>query len=448
MSEERAGPADVRVRLTGAEWRVLLVLAAVQLTHIMDFVIVMPLGPRFQKQLEVDAAQFGYMVAAYGFSAGLASLLAAWFIDRFDRKRALLALYGGLTAGTFLCAFAPDYLALLLARALAGAFGGVTAAAVLTIVGDLFPDSRRGMANGIIMSAFSVASILGLPAGLWLAAHSSFGWRAPFAVLAVVSAGVLLLAWMVLPPLRGHLQQASGPRINLWEVLSEPTHVRAYALSIALVLSSFLIVPYLTTYLDKNLGRPESELPLIYLFGGLATLLSTPLVGRLSDLWGKLPVFRVLALLAAIPMFGVTHLPTWSSLTLVLVVTTLMMILSSGRMVPALALITASAAPRRRGSFLSVNSSMQQMAMGLASVLGGAILGTDSSGALTGYGLAGVLASGVALVSVILAGQLRPAEGGLDAADHLEEDEEEPEHVGASLRLLREMKPETVRRES
>jgi predicted MFS family arabinose efflux permease len=188
---------------------------------------------------------------------------------------------------------------------------------------------------------------------------------------------------------------------------------------VALVLSSFLVVPYMTTYLVKNVGRLESELPLVYLFGGAATLLSTPLVGWLSDRWGKPPVFRIFAVLTIIPLLVLTNL-SQSSLLVVLVVTTLMMILTSGRMVPAMALITASAAPRYRGSFLSINASVQQVAMGLASMAGGAILGSDDSGALTHYPVAGGLAAGAALLSVLLAGYLRPAVGGKEALDSLE----------------------------
>src|SRR5439155_12112422 len=188
--------------MTAAEWLLLLVLAAVQFTHIVDFMIIMLLGPVYIREMGLSPDQFGYVVAAYTISAGLAGLLPARVLDRFDRKSALLTLYAAFTAGTFLCAVAPNYPLLLAARTVAGGFGGVSAAVILAIIGDTFADARRGFATGVIMSAFSVASIVGVPLGLQLA--DSLGWHAPFAALAALSLGVLALAALVLPPLRGH----------------------------------------------------------------------------------------------------------------------------------------------------------------------------------------------------------------------------------------------------
>jgi predicted MFS family arabinose efflux permease len=395
-------------RLTGPEWVLLLVLAGVQFTHIMDFVIMMPLGPQFQTALRINTHEFGQLVSAYGFSACLSGLLAARFLDRFDRKKSLLVLYGGFTVGTLLCAVAPGYWPLMMARAVAGAFAGVMAANVLAIIGDAFPDSRRGRATGVVMSAFSLASIAGVPAGLALA--NQFGWRTPFAVLGVLSAGVLGLAWFVLPPQRRHLASGTGEATGTWAVLTNPTHVRAYVLMLALVLSTFTILPYLAIYLVRNAGQAETDLPWVYFCGGGSTLLTLTLFGWLSDRFGKLLVFRALALLAIVPALMLTHLPV-VPLAVALLTTTLFMVLTSGRMVPAMAMITASSLPRYRGSFLSINSSVQQMGLGLAPLLGGAILGEGESGTpLTGFGSVGILAAATMLLTVYLAGRLRSAE--------------------------------------
>jgi MFS transporter, DHA1 family, inner membrane transport protein len=406
-----------RVGLTGAEWFLLLMLAAVQFTHIVDFVIIMPLGPQFSEKLHLTPQQFGIMVAAYAFSAGLSGLVAAWFIDRFDRRTALLFLYAGFTAGTLLCACVPGYPALVAARAVTGAFGGVVAACVLTIVGDVFPDSRRGTAMGVVMSAFSAATIAGVPIGLSLA--NAFGWRAPFAVLGVVGIGVLLLAGLVLPPLRGHLDRKhADPAADLWEVLTEPAHQRAYVLMIALVFSSFLVVPNLATYLVRNVGLTEKDLPWMYLSGGLTTLLTLTPIGLLADRWGKLRVFRLFGLLTIVPLLILTNLPR-VPLVFALAAWTLFMVMSSGRMVPAMALVTASAVPRLRGSFQSVISSVQQVGLALATVVGSAMLVEGANRELQGFPTAGLLAAAAAVVSVILGGFLRPAAGGKEAVDTL-----------------------------
>lgn len=394
-------------RIAPGEWGLLLVLAAVQFTHILDFVIVMPLGPQLTVSLEITAQQFGWMVSAYGFAASLSGLAAAWFIDRFDRKRALLGLYAGFTVGTLLCAAAPSYLLLLVARAVAGGFAGVVAAVVLAAVGDVFPDSRRGTAMGVVLSAFSVASIVGVPAGLYLA--NATGWRTPFAVLGILSAGVWLLAAAILPPLRSHLNQAHGKSVQVWKVLSDPAHLPAYSLMVLLVMGTWTIVPYLTIYLVDNVGRHTDELPYVYLCGGTATLLTMTVFGRLSDRFGKLLVFRIIALITLVPTVWLTNLPN-TSLAVTLFLTTFFMVGSSGRWVPAMAMLTGSALPAYRGSFMSINASVQQMAAGLAALISGAILSQEeSSQPLTGFREAGLLGVAAMLASIYIAGRLPPA---------------------------------------
>ncbi len=402
-----------RSRWSWSELVLLTVLASVQFTLIIDFVIVMPLGPAVKSALTLSNQEFGWMVSAYGFTAAVTGLFAAAFLDRFDRKRSLLVLYAGFALGTLLCGAAPNFLMLLLGRAVAGGFAGVMGANVLAIVGDVFPESRRATAMGVIMSAFSVASIVGIPLGIFLANAS--GWQAPFLVLALLCVPVWLLALRVLPPLRGHLtrRRADGVRAvldRLVKVLLHPTHLRAYALMTALVMSTFVIIPFLSIYLVNNVGRSMAELPYVWLCGGAGTLLTTTPVGVIADRWGKLPVFRALALFCLLPVFLITNLPP-TSLVVTLLVTTLFMIATSGRMVPAMAMITASAAPQYRGSFMSVNSSVQQMVMGLAPIVAGFILGAEPEGEmarpLSGFPTVGVVAAVAMVASVLLAGRLR-----------------------------------------
>ncbi|MFO0964874.1 MAG: MFS transporter [Gemmataceae bacterium] len=419
--ESPAAPGQGATPLTVHEWLLLLVLASVQFVHIVDFMIIMPLGSRFINAagggsgvLHLTTGEFGLVVSAYTISAGLASLLAARFLDRFDRKNALLFLFAGFTLGTLLCALARSYPLLLAARAVAGAFGGVAAANVLAIVGDAFPDARRGRATGVVMSAFSVASIAGVPLGLFLAEAS--GWRAPFVALAVLCGGIWALAAAVLPPLRGHLEREAAP-VRIWAVATDSNHVRAFALMTSLVASSFFVIPYLATAMVANVGLHDDDLKFIYIAGGLTTLLTLTWIGRLADRHGKLPVFRVLAAATCAPLLLITVLPFGFPMALVLVVTTLMFITTSGRMVPGMALITNSSTPQVRGSFMSLNSAVQQLGAGLASWLGGLLLSKAEDGHLAGYVLVGILACACSLASVFLAGRLRPAPGGASAPD-------------------------------
>jgi DHA1 family inner membrane transport protein len=408
------------VGMTGRELLVLLVLASVHFANVMDFMIVMPLGPQYQADLHIKPQEFGWLVSVYGFTSSLSGLLAAWFLDRFDRKRTLLVLYGGFTLATFLCAASGNYYFLLAARGLAGVFGGVMASTVMAVVGDLFADARRGRAMGAVMSSFAVASIVGIPAGLFLAEY--FAWWVPFAAIGGMCIPVWLTAWLVLPPIRGHLHKRHpNPWREYREVLLRSTHLRSYVLTTLLVMSSFMVVPFLTSYLVANVGRARSELFSIYLCGGLATLVTMTLIGWWADRWEKLPVYRLMAFATAIPLLLLTNLPHGTWLLVVLVFTTIFFITSSGRMVPAMAMITASAMPRHRGSFLSVNTAVSHMAMSLASILAGWILGETESGApLVHFPLIGVLAATAAIVSAFLGGWIRPAPGGRDATTSVE----------------------------
>jgi predicted MFS family arabinose efflux permease len=399
--------ADDPTRLTRREWGLLLVLAAMQFTHILDFVIMMPLGPEFAETLSVTTRQFGWMVSVYGFSACVTGLFASTFLDRYDRKTALLGLYAGFTVGTVLCGAASSYLTLVLARAVAGGFAGVMAATVLAVVGDVFPDVRRGTAMGVVMSAFSVAAVLGVPVGLYFANHTS--WRAPFLALGALSVAVGVLAWRVLPPIRHHLAEA-GLRPGMWEIMTDPRHLRAYALTTVLVMGSFTLGPYISLYLVNNVGLDKQDLEYVLLFGGAATLLATPYSGKLSDRYGKLRVFRLVVLVTLVPTLLLTNLPRTSVSVAVLVVSFYMSTMSA-RMVPAMALITASARARYRGSFMSINSSVQQLGMGLAPLLAALFLNdTEGREPLVGFSEVGLLSALVMLSSVYFAGHLRSAE--------------------------------------
>ncbi len=406
-----------RPRLTRSEWVLLLVLASVQFTHVVDFVIMVPLGPKLEDALHVTAHQFAWVVSVYGFAAAATGLLAAVLLDRFDRKRSLLVLFTGFALGTLLCALAPNFLVLLLGRAVAGGFAGVMGANVLTIVSDVFPESRRATAMGVVMSSYSVANIIGIYAGLEVAEW--LGWWGPFAVLAGLCVPALLLAWRVLPPLRRHLERGHARPDNLaevlrhlWAVIARPNHMRAYALTTALMLSSWTIIPFLAIYLVHNVGRPESDLRWVWLVGGVATLVTMTPTGWVADSRDKLLVFRVIGLFCLVPLVLITNIPPAASLGLTLGVTTLFMVATSIRWVPLMAMITASAVPHQRGSFMSVNSSVQQMVMGLAPVLSGLIIGEDADGPgarLRGFAWVGVLAAVAMVASVVLAGRLRRA---------------------------------------
>ncbi len=389
----------------------LLLLAAIQFVHVVDFLVIAPLGPQLMRLFELTAEQFSYVFSAYTYSAGAMSLAAAFFLDRFDRKTALLVSFCGLIVGTALCGLADSFALLLVARVVAGLFGGLINALIYAIVGDMFGEAQRGRAMGTIMAAFSAASVAGVPLGLALADWQ--GWAAPFLVVAglgVVCAGA---AALLLPPLRAHLHdRAAQPRRNPFEVLaqaaSNPSERAALGLMLLIMLASFAVIPYISPYLVFNVGVSEKQLAYVYLLGGLATLGTSPLVGRLADRRGKTRVFGWMAVASGLVFVALTTLPP-VPVVVALGVTTLFFITVSGRAVPAMALITGAVPAARRGGFMSLSSSVQQLTAGTAALVTGQLVQSHADGHLTGYPLAGGLAVVATVLALLVVRRVQPA---------------------------------------
>ncbi|MBZ0127135.1 MAG: MFS transporter [Rhodocyclaceae bacterium] len=403
MNTQPLDPARERI--------LLLTLAGVQFAHILDFMIMMPLGPILIRELAIDTHEFGLLVSSYTFSAAFSGVLAATFVDRYERKRLLLAMFGLFAAATLACGLAPGYWPLLLARCAAGAFGGVLGSMVQTIVGDLIPFERRGRASGTIMSAFSLATVAGVPMSLYLATH--FGWRFPFLFIAALAAGLLALGWKMLPTLRGHLVSAvigeterAHPLAAMGAVLRDANHLRALLFIALIMFSGFMVIPYITLYSVANVGIRQEDLYLLYLAGGTATFFTSRLIGRLADRHGKVRVYRVVALLSMAPLLIQTHLvpiPLW----LMVIVATVFFILVPGRMVPAMAIVTSAAQQRLRGTFLSITGAIQQLAAGVAAWIGGLIIAQDAAGHILRYHLVGYLAVVATLLAMAMASRIK-----------------------------------------
>jgi MFS transporter, DHA1 family, inner membrane transport protein len=380
-SSAQISPPKVNERL------VLFTLAAVQFTHIMDFMILMPLGSHLMRVFDITPGQFSRLVAAYSAAAAVTGFIGGFLLDRFDRKHALIFLYAGFGLATLGCALANSYEVLLLARLAAGAFGGLAGSVVTAAVGDVIPPERRGTAMGVVMTAFPIASVLGVPVGLLLA--DAFEWHAPFYFLAGASLVIGLLAQKLLPLLPPH-PVSTPPMQQMKEILLHPVHQRGFLLSGVLVFGGGLIIPFMAPSMVANVGLTESQLPLIYLAGGIFTFFTMPWVGRLSDRHDKLHVFAWITLPACVSVLLLTHLPP-VHVAVALAVTTAFMIFMSGRFPPAMTMVTNSVEARYRGGFMSVNSAVQQAAGAVANTVGGLCITRDATGYLRGYGTNGII---------------------------------------------------------
>ncbi len=391
-----------------SEWLLLLMLAAVQFTVAVDFVIMMPLGPQLMRIFGIDTPAFNIAVSAYAGAAGVSGLGAAFFLDRFDRKTALLMIYAGFAIGTLLCALAPTYQTLVFARALAGFFGGIVGGISLAMVGDLVPDARRGSAVGTVMSAFSVAQVAGVPLGLYFA--DMLGWHVPFLLLAALSGIVWVFAIVRLPKVRGHIQASRGetPLRRFLGILANVNHLRALALMSVITFGGFMIIPDLANYLVSNVRLNSGELRWVYLIGGGATLFTMNGVGRLADRFGRMRIFTIMMCCSIVAAFLSTHLPVVPAAVAV-ASSTFFMISMTGRFVPAMAMITSSVEPEHRGGFMSVNSAVAQFSAALAATMAAWVIHDGANHQLVGFGKVAWLYVGWAVIGLWLASGIRRA---------------------------------------
>jgi DHA1 family inner membrane transport protein len=391
---------------TGRERVTLLTLGAVQFTHILDFMIMMPLGAQLMRVFNISPAQFTYLVACYGIAAAFSGFAGGFVLDRFDRKRSLVVLYSGFGLATLACAMAPTHGALMVARLAAGAFGGLAGSMVTAMVGDIIPPSRRGRAMSIVMAAFPLASVLGVPIGLYTAAK--FSWHAPFFLLASCVAVVLMLAVCALPPIKTAVH-GHQPLRQMREILSHGVHLRAFAVGMVLVMAGGTLIPFLAPSFVVNLGLdPGIGLPTTYMVGGIATALSTPFIGWLSDRMDRLKLLAIMSSGAIIVVLILTRLGH-TSVGVASLMMACFMVTMSGRFTPAMTMITNAVDSRYRGGFMSVNAALQQAASAGASVLAGQCITVAPGGRLAGMPVLGYVSVAFFLLTVLLAAELRAA---------------------------------------
>jgi MFS transporter, DHA1 family, inner membrane transport protein len=378
---------------------IVTLLAALNFTHILDFMIMMPLG----NYLNVSAMQFSLLVAAYSISAFFSGLTIAMFIDKFDRKRSLILAYVGFVLGTLACGFAPTYGLLLAARIVAGLFGGIIGAQVLSIVADLFTYERRGRAMGAVMGGFAAATILGVPISLYLTNIFKQDWHVPFILIGSLGIVFIPLIFKFIPNMTSHIQKETTSNspfdvlVTNWKLSAQRS---ALIFSGLLMMGHFLIIPFINPYLEYNKGISKDLTPMIYLVGGISSLLAAIYLGRLADKKGKLSVFSVSVFFSLFMVIIITRMPNVPFVVMLLFFA-MWFIVATGRIVSAQAMISEVVKPDQRGSFMSVNGSIQQLGSGLAALFAGAIIFTDKSGKIHNYNWVGYLSIFVLLVSLL-----------------------------------------------
>lgn len=376
----------------------LIILASINFTHILDFMIMMPLGNYLMPFFKITPQQFTLLVAAYTISAGVSGFIAAFFVDKYDRKKILLIGYSGFLLGTIACGFAPSYLTLLFSRIFAGVFGGLIGAQVLSIVADTFTYNRRGTAMGSVMSSFSLASTFGVPFSLYLA--NIFSWHAPFLFIGFLGIVLIPLINKYVPKMNAHINvtdEKGGKLEALTTVIQNPKQRLALLFSGMIMMGHFLIIPFINPYMEFNNGYSKQQAPLIYLVGGIAAFFASNILGKLSDKYGKLKVFTICIILSLPLVVTITNMPP-IAFWIVLVFFALWFIVATGRGVTAQAMVSNVVEPQKRGSFMSFNSSLQQLGTGAASLIAGFVVLEGEGGKILRYSWLGYLSILILLI--------------------------------------------------
>jgi predicted MFS family arabinose efflux permease len=387
------------LKFTPYQWLVVAILATLQFTIILDFMVLSPLGAQLLAELSITTAQFGLVVSAYAFSAGISGILAAGFADRFDRKTLLLFFYAGFIVGTLLCGIAPTYSFLMMARIVTGIFGGVIGSIAFAIITDLFPLEMRGRVMGFVQMAFAVSQIMGLPVGLYFA--NLFDWHAPFLLIVGISIPMFFLILLRLKPVTAHLalQKDQSAFSHLLATVSKPRYLQGFLGTILLSTGGFMLMPFGSTFSINNLGVTFDQLPIIYLITGICSMIAGPLIGRLSDAIGSIKIFTIGSILTIIIVviycnFGVT--PLW----IIILMSVLMFVGITSRMISSTALVSGVPAPADRGAFMGVNASISQISGGIASGIAGMIVHQAADGHLENYPLLGYVVAGTMVVAI------------------------------------------------
>jgi len=371
----------------------------------------MPLGDIFIEAFSITSGEYSLLVSAYALAAFFSSLIGVFYLDRFDRKTSLIFIYFGFGIGTLACAFADTYLQLISLRILTGFFGGMIGAMVLSVVSDLYPFKERGAAMGILFSAFSAASALGVPVGIYLAAKSN--WQLPFMVIGFFALAICVFVIVFFPTMKRHLT-VQDKKFNfvktITAITSDKNQLNALFAGFVLVLAHFMIIPFISPYLIKNVGISQVDIAYQFFFGGVATVISAPFIGRMTDKYGVMKVFTIVLLLSFIPTVIITNLkvvPLWVAICF----TTMFFVFASGRMISPNTIITAAASATNRGSFMSIKSALQQLAIGLSALISGSIVYIGTDDLYHNYAYVGYISIIIGLFTILLLKRIKVAEG-------------------------------------
>lgn len=387
---------------TGYQKFLTTIIALLQFTVILDFMVISPLGVNLVKSLNINLSQFGFLVSSYAFSAAISGILTAGYADRFDRKKMLVFFYSGFILGTFFCAVAGSYEALLAARILTGLFGGVIGSITSAVFADSFEIDKRGRAMSFLQMGQAASQVLGVPVSLYLT--NKLGWHSTFWMIVIISIIIICFVLIKMKPVDTHLivRQDQTALTHFWATISNRQYRVCYLATGVIAIGVFMLQPFSSNYIVDNLKISQENLPVIYFVTGISTIIVMPIIGKISDKYNKFYVFGVGSIISIVMIMIFCTLPV-SPVWVVAIVNMLLFASLISRMIPAQSLNTMIPDQHSRGAFMSITSSLFQLSGGLGAILAGLIVTQTSKGnPLLNYWLLGLAVSGLSLVGIWL----------------------------------------------
>ncbi|MBI3519053.1 MAG: MFS transporter [Bacteroidetes bacterium] len=390
------------IKLSKYQVLVIILLALTQFTVVLDFMVMSPLGDLLMKSMELTTSQFGFAVLSYGVSAGISGLLTAGFADRYDRKKLLLFFYIGFILGTLFCGLTTSYPMLIAARIVTGIFGGVIGSISMAIVADLFLLEQRGRVMGFMQMGFGASQVLGIPISLYIA--NQWGWQSPFFMIVGLASLIWLTIVLKIQPINKHLDEKTERNAlkHLWNTIKQRDYRIGFSATALLSLGGFMMMPWGTAFAINNLHLTKEQMPSLFMVAGISSLIIMPLIGKLSDKVDKFKLFSAASIWMIIVVLfytNMTPVPLW----VVMIVNVLMMMGIMSRMVPSMALTTSLPEMHDRGAYMSINSSLQQMAGGLAAGVSGLIVFQKTkTSPLEHYDTLGLVMVGISIVCIFM----------------------------------------------
>lgn len=388
--------------LTRYQWLAVAILALTQFTVVLDFMVMSPLGDLLMKDFKVKPDQFGIVVSSYALAAGLSGFLTAGFADRFDRKRLLVFFYSGFILGTLFCGLAESYNQLVWARILTGLFGGVMSSISMAIVADIFSLEQRGRVMGFMQMGFGLSQIVGIPLSLFIA--DMYNWQTPFYLIVGLSVGILLAILLALKPINAHLalERENSAFKHMLATIKNRNYRIGFLATAFMSLGGYFMMPWGSAFAVNNVGISQKELPFLFMVVGVSTFMIMPLIGILADKINKFQLFMTASIVMIASVLVYVHLGE-TTLFVLIVVNIFMMGGIMARMVPSQALTTSVPEAKDRGAFMSINASLQQIAGGIAAMIGGKIVWQYSpSSPLMNFDLLGYVVVGVIIINIYL----------------------------------------------